>query len=149
MLVSDRISFKMPCISSNLIIQVLFWIHNIFMILANTAPFPFLQRLKPDYPYNNLKGKLCSGYGLNSSRVTDRDQSMHFTLVIYVIIYLAQLSFFSFKTSRFLKKISQNGSGSALNKKFRYFHKFCGCNLLLPIYSGETFSVSKTLVLWW
>ena len=90
------------------------------MTLANNVPFPFMQRLKPNYPFNNLKGKLCSGVGLDSSRVTDKENSLHLMLVGFVSIYLVQICFYSFKTKRFFNKMCKKGSGACFNKSFRY-----------------------------
>ena len=99
---------------------MLFWIYNIFMILFSGANYPF--SFKPNYPFNNLKGKICSGYGIHQSRVTDKEMSCHMIMIVGALIYTITLWYFSGKTSRFLKKISPKGSGAKFNGNFRYLY---------------------------
>ena len=102
-------------------LQVLFWVFSVFMSLFNSIKFPFLQRLRSDYPYNNLKGKLCSGYGIHASRLNEKDQSLNLQLVAMVVIYLVQLVYFSYSVKRLLRKFTSKASGKTVfNSKLRY-----------------------------
>ena len=100
-------------------IQILFWIHNMFMILFSVGIFPFSLKHKPEYPYNSIMGKMCSGYGIHHSRTTDKEMSLHIWLIVSILIYIIKTCHISGKARRFLKKLSPNGSGAMFNGHFR------------------------------
>ena len=106
------------------LLKVLFWIHNIFMILIFGVNFPLSLKLKSKYPYNNLMGKICSGNGIQYSNVTDKEESLHVMHLVVATLYFSVICYVNGKTSRYLKKVSPKGSGALFNKAFRYFLNF-------------------------
>ena len=99
--------------------QVLFWTHNICMLVFATANYPISFKLLPEYPFNNLKGLVCAGYGIHRSKTTDKEMTCHMTLFFGAVIYRIQIYYISGKTTRFLKKFSPKGSGAMFNGQFR------------------------------
>ena len=104
-------------------LKILFWIHNIFMVIFSGANYPFSFKLMPNYPFNNLKGHICSGNGIHLSNVTEKEITAHMMLFFGALIYTIQICYISGKTSRFLKNVSPKGSGVKFNGHFRYHFK--------------------------
>ena len=103
--------------------QVLFWIFNIFIGALGCINFPFMSKLKPGYPFNNLKGKVCSGNGIHSSLLINRENSLHLTVIVLCICYITFGIFFKLKTAKVFKKFSPGGSGRVFNSKYRFTKK--------------------------
>ena len=99
--------------------QLLFWINNICMMMFATANYPVSFKLLPKYPFNNMKGNVCAGTGIQRSRTTDKEMTCHMLLFFGAVIYRIQIYYISGKTSRFLKKFSPKGSGAMFNGHFR------------------------------
>ena len=98
---------------------MLFWVDIIFMVVYGTGNYPFSFKLLPDYPFNNLRGHVCSGYGIQRSTTKDKEMMSHMTHFFGAVIYRIQIYWLSGKTSRFLKKLSPKGSGAMFNGRFR------------------------------
>ena len=99
--------------------QVLFWLHNITWTVLQSIKYPFLQRLREGYPFNSLMGKLCSGYGIHSSRLNVKDNALNLHFFIHLVVYLFIITYCFIKIKVFLRKISPKGSGTPFNGKFR------------------------------
>ena len=99
--------------------QTLFWIHNIFMIIFTSANFPFSFKLLADYPFNSIKGHVCSGYGIHHSRATNKEMTGHMSFFIGAVLYRINIYYMNIKTNQFLKDFSPKGSRAMLNGQFR------------------------------
>ena len=108
--------------STTMVLQALFWIHNIFVTLSTVSNFPFTLKLKPGFPFNNMMGKICSGSGVHHSKLTQKQESLHIMLLAVALIYFTSICYISLKTSRFISKISPKGSGALFNKNYRLVH---------------------------
>ena len=89
------------------------------MIVFSSANYPFSFMVSEGYPFNNLRGRICSGNGIHQSRVTDKEKSAHMLLFFGAAGYIIQICYISVKTSRLLKKFTPKGSGAMFNGKFR------------------------------
>ena len=78
-----------------------------------------MSKLKPGYPFNNLKGKVCSGNGIHSSLLTNKENSLHVVVVVLCIGYVTFGIFFKLKVAKVFKRLSPGGSGRVFNSKYR------------------------------
>ena len=102
------------------IFQILFWIYNFFMVIFLYASYPVQFIFSPNYPYNHLKGRICSGYGIHRSNITEKEFSAHVQHIIVAFIYIINILWISGMTSRFLNKVSPNETGAAFNGNYRF-----------------------------
>ena len=58
------------------------------MVFFFSMNAPLSWKLKPHYPFNNLKGKICSGSGIHSSSITIRENALHIYSTFICIIYI-------------------------------------------------------------
>ena len=130
--------------------QILFWIHNIFMIIFTSANFPFSFKLLANYPFNSIKGRVCSGYGIHHSQATHKEMSGHMSFFFGAVLYRIHIYYMNIKTNQFLKDFSPKGSGAMLNGRFRYFFYLRPYQCLsIKLYlSGATLSDLKKLNGW-
>ena len=120
------------------------------MGLITFINFPLGQRLKPDYPFNNLMGKICSGNGVHKSNISPKDESLHLMLPATLLIYIFFTWYLNRKTERYMTSISPKGSGALLNKQHRYFLLLNTHNFSTSYFStGGTFLALITLATWW
>ena len=89
------------------------------MFIWSVVNYPFSFKLKPGYPFNNLRGHLCSGLGIHSSKIMEKEMSGHLALLFGVVLYKINIYYLTLKTKRFLKEFTSKGSGAKINSRFR------------------------------
>ena len=87
------------------------------MYVVGSYPISFM--LRPDYPFNHLKGHVCSGHGIHHSQATEKEKAAFLALLSGALLYIFSLVYWSATTSRFLKGFSPKGTGAMMNGKFR------------------------------
>ena len=100
-------------------LQILFWLQGIFMFIWSIVNYPFSFKFLPEYPFNNLRGHLCSGLGIHSSKTMEKEMTGHLALLFGVPLYRFNIFYLTFKTKRFIKKFTSKGSGASINGLFR------------------------------
>ena len=96
-------------------LQVLFWLQSIFMFINSIVNYPFSFKFLPEYPFNNLRGHLCSGLGIHSSKTMEKEMTGHLALLFGVPLYKFSIYYFTFKIKRFIKQFTSKGSGASIN----------------------------------
>ena len=91
--------------------QILFWIHNILMIIFTSANFPFSFKLLANYPFNSIKGRVCSGYGIHHSLATNKEMSGHMSFFFGAVLYRINIYYMNIKTNQLLKDFSEKEVG--------------------------------------
>ena len=89
------------------------------MFIYGVLNYPFSFKLKPGYPFNNLRGHLCSGHGIHSSKTMEKEMTGHLALLFGVTLYKINIYYLTFKAKRFLKQFTSKGSGASINSRFR------------------------------
>ena len=90
------------------------------MVVFSSANYPLSFMVSEGYPFNHLRGRICSGNGIHQSRVTDKEMSAHMILFFGAGVYIIQICYISVKTSRLLKKLTPNGSDAMFNGHFMW-----------------------------
>ena len=86
------------------------------MILASCLVYPFSMRMKPSYPANNLRGRICMGQGITFESLTNVSSTVNAIVIAIAGVLLFWMFFFNKTTEKFLKK----KSSSNFNSDHRY-----------------------------
>ena len=89
------------------------------MIVWAIGNYPISYKLKPNYPFNNYEGNICSGYGIHHSQTTGKEKAGFLALLIGALLYIFSIFYWRTKASQFLKQFSPKGTGAMMNGKFR------------------------------
>ena len=92
--------------------QILFWIYSTFVILASCLVYPISLRMKPSYPANNLRGRICMGQGITFESLTNVSSTVNGIVIALAGILLFWMFFFNKITEKFLKKKSSRNFNS-------------------------------------
>ena len=89
------------------------------MFIYSIFQYPFSYKFLPEYPFNHLRGYLCSGLGIHNSKIMGKKMTGHLVVLYGVTLYRFSIYYSTFKIKRFIRKFTSKVSGAGINGLFR------------------------------